>query len=76
MNVNKWRNVGLWTSLVSSLLLATQAIGALLGFEITNAQIDGVMVAVNAVLVVLTVAGVVSNPSNGIGYSDKKRSGK
>ncbi|AYA77329.1 hypothetical protein DOE78_18780 [Bacillus sp. Y1] len=72
MNGNKWRNSGLWVALASATLLAAQSIGVLVGYEITNEWIADVMVAVNAVLGVLTVAGVVSNPSQGSGFKDKE----
>ena len=68
---SKWRNGGLWVALTSALLLAVQAIGTLIGFEITNEFIAKTMVAVNAVLAFLAVAGVVSNPSSGTGFKDK-----
>jgi phi LC3 family holin len=69
--MNKWRNKGLWVALVSTLLLAAQAIGAIFGFEVTDETISNVMVAVNSVLSVLVVAGVVSNPSQGEGFKDE-----
>lgn len=72
MNGNKWRNGGLWVALASATLLAVQSIGVLVGYEITNEWVANVMVAVNAVLGVLTVAGVVSNPSKGSGFKDKE----
>lgn len=68
---SKWRNGGLWVALASALLMAVQAIGALFGYVITNEQIADVMVAVNAVLFFLAVAGVVSNPTSGTGFKDK-----
>jgi phi LC3 family holin len=70
--MNKWRNKGLWVALVSTLLLATQAIGTIFGFEVTDETISKVMVAVNSVLSVLVVAGVVSNPSQGSGFKDSE----
>lgn len=72
MSGNKWRNGGLWVALASALLLAAQSIGVLFGYEITNEFIARVMVAVNSVLAFLTVAGVVSNPSNGNGFKDEE----
>jgi phi LC3 family holin len=68
----KWRNAGLWVALASALLLAAQSIGVLFGYEITNEFIAKVMVAVNSVLALLTVAGVVSNPASGSGFADKE----
>jgi phi LC3 family holin len=72
MSGNKWRNGGLWVALVSALLMAVQAIAALFGYVISNEQIADVMVAVNAVLFFLAVAGVISNPKSGTGFKDEK----
>jgi phi LC3 family holin len=69
---SKWRNGGLWVALASALLMAVQAIAALFGYVITNEQIADVMVAVNAVLFFLAVAGVISNPKSGTGFKDEK----
>ncbi len=68
---NKWRNGGLWVALASALLIAAQAIGALFGFSIDGEMSAKIMTAVNAVLGVLVVLGIVSNPSNGNGFKDK-----
>ena len=73
MSGNKWRNGGLWVALASALLLAVQSIGVLFGYEITNEFVADVMVAVNSVLAVLAVAGVVSNPSIGKGLKDENK---
>jgi phi LC3 family holin len=72
MNGNKWRNYGLWVSLASAVLLAVQAVGALFGYSLTDAKINEIMVAVNTVLGVLVVLGIVSNPSNGSGFRDEE----
>lgn len=73
MNGNKWRNGGLWVALASAFLMAVQAVAALFGYAVTNEQVAGVMVAVNAVLFFLAVAGVVSNPSSGAGFKDSEK---
>lgn len=72
MRKSKWRNAGLWAGLASTFLIAAQAIAALFDYVITNEQIAGVMIAVNAVLLFLAVAGVVSNPTSGSGFKDEK----
>jgi phi LC3 family holin len=69
---SKWRNGGLWVAMISAVLLAAQAVGALFGYEITNELIAKVMAAVNAVLFVLATAGIISNPSSGSGFKDEK----
>jgi phi LC3 family holin len=71
MGANKWRNGGLWVAMISAVLLAAQAVGAVFGYEITNELIARVMAGVNAVLLVLATAGIVSNPSSGSGFKDK-----
>lgn len=70
---SKWKNYGLWVSLAAAVLIAVQAVGALFGFQLTPEQNDGIMAAVNAVLVVLVVLGIVSNPEAGKGYPDKDK---
>lgn len=70
----KWGNYGLYTALTSAALLAVQSVGDLFGFKLTPDQFDGIMTAVNSVLGVLVVLGVVSNPSKGKGFSDKNGS--
>jgi uncharacterized membrane protein len=72
MNGNKWRNYGLWVSSASAVLIAVQAVGALFGYTLTDAKINEIMVAVNTVLGVLVVLGIVSNPSSGRGFRDEE----
>lgn len=72
MKSSKWRNYGLWVSLVSAILLAAQAFGAIFNFQIAPEKYDEIMTAVNALLGVLVVLGIVSNPKEGTGYTDKK----
>ncbi|MGG1879351.1 phage holin [Paenibacillus cisolokensis] len=72
MKKSKWRNYGLWVSLVSAILLAVQAFGAIFNFQIAPEKYDEIMTAVNALLGVLVVLGIVSNPKEGTGYTDKK----
>ncbi|MNK77582.1 Bacteriophage holin [compost metagenome] len=69
--MEKWKNYGMWISLVSAILLAVQAVGGLFNFQLTPAQYDGIMTAVNSVLGILVVLGIVSNPSVGEGYKDQ-----
>ncbi|MEK3699372.1 phage holin [Paenibacillus sp. FSL R10-2199] len=69
---SKWRNYGLWVSLTAALLLGVQTVGVIFGVEFTSDKYDQVAVAVNAVLGVLVVLGIVSNPEAGKGYTDKE----
>lgn len=70
--MNKWKNYGMWVSLVSAVLLAVQAVGAIFDFQLTPEQYDEIVAAVNAVLGVLVVLGIVSNPEAGKGFRDRK----
>lgn len=66
----KWQNYGLWVSLTAAVLLVVQTVGAILGFELAPEKYDEITAAVNAVLGVLVVLGIVSNPEAGKGYTD------
>ncbi|CAM3301666.1 MULTISPECIES: phage holin [Paenibacillus] len=71
MENNKWRNYGMWVSIVAAVLLVLSAAGKLFGFEITeelNANITGFAMAILGLLVIL---GIISNPKEGTGYTDK-----
>lgn len=70
--MSKWKNYGLWVALVSAFLLVIQSVGALFNFQLTPEQYDGIMTAVNSVLGLLVVLGVISNPNIGKGFTDKK----
>jgi phi LC3 family holin len=70
--MSKWKNYGMWVSLTAAVLLAIQAVGGIFGFTITPEQYVGVVAAVNAVLGVLVVLGIVSNPKEGNGYTDSE----
>jgi uncharacterized membrane protein len=62
---NRWRNYGLWTAIAALVLLVLQAFG----IEIDAGQYDKI---VTAVLGVLALAGVISNPTDGRGFTDTK----
>lgn len=70
--MSKWKNYGLWVALVSAFLLVIQSVGALFNFQLTPEQYDGIMTAVNSVLGLLVVLGVISNPNIGKGFTDKQ----
>ncbi|OKP91342.1 phage holin [Paenibacillus sp. P32E] len=69
---SKWRNYGLWVSLMAAVLLGVQTIGAIFGVQFAPEKFDEVTAAVNAFLSVLVVLGIVSNPEAGKGYTDKE----
>ncbi len=60
----KFRNYGLWISLISAVLMILQSMG--LKFDLP--YINEVITSILGVLVAL---GIISNPSDGAGYSDK-----
>ncbi|MFK4167694.1 phage holin [Paenibacillus lautus] len=71
MKNSKWRNYGMWTSLVAAALLILSAAGKVFGFEISeelSTNITGLAVAILGLLVIL---GIISNPKDGNGYTDK-----
>ncbi|MPY20054.1 phage holin [Paenibacillus glucanolyticus] len=73
MKNNKWRNYGMWMSLVAAVLLIVSAAGKVFGFEITeelNSNITGLAMAILGLLVIL---GIISNPKEGTGYMDKDK---
>lgn len=70
--MKKWQNYGLWVSLTAAVLLAVQTIGAIFDFQLAPEKYDEITAAVNALLGVLVVLGIVSNPEAGKGYTDKK----
>ena len=59
----KLRNKGFWISLVSAALDFLQAVGI-------KVDVPAVNEIVSALLTVLVVLGIVSNPSSGSGYAD------
>lgn len=62
---NKFKNYGLWVSIFSLIGLILQNFGLLDSMGITNDTYQNI---VQAVLAVLTAAGIISNPSIGNGY--------
>ena len=60
----KFRNYGLWIRLISAVLMILQSMG--LKFDLP--YINEVITSILGVLVAL---GIISNPSDGTGYSDK-----
>jgi phi LC3 family holin len=67
-------NYGFWMSLASALVLCAQALAPLFGFHLPAGIDVKVSTAVTALLGVLTVLGVVSNPKEGKFYADEKKS--
>lgn len=61
---NKWKNYGLWVAIASLLGMVLQDAG----FHITPEKFEKY---VDAVLTILVLAGIISNPSIGKGFVDK-----
>jgi uncharacterized membrane protein len=75
--VKRFKNYGLWMSVTSQVLLVAQ-LGAALFFDynITEEMKAEVIGFVDAVLILLSVLGIISNPTSGKGFMDKKEEGK
>ncbi|MNI75910.1 Bacteriophage holin [compost metagenome] len=69
---SKWRNYSMWVSLTAAVLLGVQTVGAIFGFQLAPEKYNEVTAAVNAVLGILVVLGIVSNPEAGKGYTNKE----
>ena len=59
--MKKLRNYSFWVSLTSAVIILIQSIGKICGFEIENAHIENLIMAICGVLVVL---GVVVMPNS------------
>ena len=60
----KFRNYGLWISIISAVLMLLQAMGLKFDLPYVNEIIT-------SILGVLVTLGIISNPSDGNGYADK-----
>jgi phi LC3 family holin len=69
---SKWRNYGMWVSLTAAVLLGVQTVGVIFGVQFAPEKYDEATAAVNAILGILVVLGIVSNPEAGKGYTDKE----
>lgn len=58
------RNGAMWVSLVSQGMLAAQLLGKIFGYDLTPTMGNDITLATNAILVVLSTLGIVSNPAN------------
>ncbi|MCM3492832.1 phage holin family protein [Paenibacillus lactis] len=73
MNNSKWRNYGLWVSIVSAVLLVVASLGKLFGFTLTEELSADIMAAVASILGLLVILGIISNPKEGTGYKDENK---
>jgi phi LC3 family holin len=61
-------------ALVSAILIAAQAVGALFGYEITDGTVADIKNAVEPVLYVLVLLGIIVDPTtDGIGDSEQAK---
>ena len=76
MNINwsvRIKNKTFWLSLIPAVLLLVQVIAAVFGFTLDLGEFgDKLIAVVNAVFVVLTILGVVTDPTTS-GVSDSKQ---
>lgn len=63
--MNRFKNYALWIAIASLGLIVAQAFG----LDIAEDKYNEI---VNALLTVLVLAGVITNPSNGTGFKDEK----
>ena len=70
---SKWKNYSLWVSIFSLIGLVLQTYGLFEKLGLTNETYNEI---VKAILVVLTGAGIISNPSIGQGFLDAKDNDK
>lgn len=66
---NKWKNYGLWVAIASLLGMILQDVG----FHIAPEKFEKY---VDAVFTILVLAGIISNPSIGRGFTDKTHENK
>lgn len=68
----RWRNKALWMSIVAQIILIAQFWGGLTGLFVVTEQISAeILVAVDAILGLLVILGIVSNPTkpDGTGFN-------
>jgi uncharacterized membrane protein len=67
--MERFKNYGLWVSLFALIGLVLQTYGLFAKLGLTNETYNSI---VSAILAVLVAAGIISNPTSGSGYIDKK----
>lgn len=61
----------MWVSMVAAVLLVVSASGKVFGFEITEEMSTNITGLAMAILGLLVILGIISNPKEGTGYTDK-----
>ena len=64
MDMSRFKNYGLWVSVFAFIPLLLQAFGV-------NILPSNYVQLINALLGILVLMGIISNPTNGNGYIDK-----
>lgn len=67
--MSKWKNKGLWVSLFALVAFILNTYGLMPKLGLTNETFDTL---VNLILPILIMLGVISDPSSGSWYADKK----
>ena len=69
----RWKNKAFWVAIIPAIILLIQAVAAVFGFTLDLGDIgEKLLVVVDCVFVVLTILGVVTDPTTkGIGDSDR-----
>lgn len=76
MNINwtvRFRNKAFWVAIIPAILLLAQVVAAVFGYTLDLGPLgDKLLAVVNAVFAVLTILGVVTDPTTaGVGDSDQ-----
>lgn len=75
-NINwqvRFRNPKFWTALIPALLMLVQVVAAMFGYTLDLSPLgDKLLAVVNAIFVVLTILGVVNDPTT-VGLRDSKQ---
>lgn len=69
----RYRNKAMWTSLAAKVLLLIQVLAGLLGYDITDTLRAEIILAIDLLLAILVILGILNNPTTeNEGYSDDK----
>lgn len=58
------RTTVFWSGIISSLIIFAQSVATLFGYEIPEHTVATILAAVNSLLAMLTLSGVLVNPEN------------
>lgn len=67
------KNKNFWLAIIPAVLLLVQSVADVFGYELTNSQLGGqLMEVVNQVFLILTILGIVNDPTTA-GFGDSKQ---